>query len=60
MNAPARFADPALPRHDWTRDEIEVLFDLPFTDLVFQAAGVPPAADLIPPPSGRPFGTAGG
>ena len=40
MNAPVRFADPALPRHDWTRDEIEALFDLPFTELVFQAAAV--------------------
>ena len=26
------------PRHDWTRDEVEALFDLPFTELVFQAA----------------------
>ena len=40
MNAPVRFADPAQPRHDWTREEIETLFDLPFTELVFQAAGV--------------------
>ncbi|HYE44683.1 MAG TPA: biotin synthase BioB [Caulobacter sp.] len=40
MNAPVQFADPALPRHDWTRDEIEALFDLPFTELVFQAAQV--------------------
>ncbi len=40
MNAPARFADPAQPRHDWTLDEIEALFDLPFTDLVFRAAEV--------------------
>ena len=40
MNAPVRFADPAQPRHDWTREEIEALFDLPFTELVFQAAGV--------------------
>ena len=40
MNAPVRFADPALPRHDWTREEIEALFDLPFTELVFQAASV--------------------
>lgn len=30
--------DPALPRHDWTLIEIEALFDLPFTELVFQAA----------------------
>jgi len=28
------------PRHDWTRTEIEALFDLPFPDLVFRAAQV--------------------
>lgn len=27
------------PRTDWTRDEIAALFDLPFTELVFAAAG---------------------
>ena len=31
----SRFAQ---PRHDWTLDEVEALFDLPFTELVFQAA----------------------
>ncbi len=40
MNAPARFADPSLPRHDWALDEVEALFDLPFTELVFRAAEV--------------------
>ncbi|MES2033824.1 MAG: biotin synthase BioB [Pseudomonadota bacterium] len=40
MNAPVRFADPALPRYDWTRPEVEALFDLPFMELVFQAAQV--------------------
>ncbi|HYG28058.1 MAG TPA: biotin synthase BioB [Caulobacteraceae bacterium] len=40
MNAPVRIADPALPRHDWTREEIEALFELPFTELVFRAAEV--------------------
>jgi len=40
MNAPVRFADPAQPRHDWTRDEVEALFGLPFMELVFQAAQV--------------------
>ncbi|MFZ5670240.1 MAG: biotin synthase BioB [Pseudomonadota bacterium] len=40
MNAPVRIADPAAPRHDWTRAEIEALFDLPFAELVFQAASV--------------------
>ena len=32
--------DPSLPRHDWTLDEVEDLFALPFTELVFQAAAV--------------------
>jgi len=32
--------DPALPRFDWTLAEIEALFDLPFTELVFRAAEV--------------------
>ncbi len=32
--------DPAEPRFDWTRKEVEALFDLPFTELVFQAASV--------------------
>jgi biotin synthase len=32
--------DAALPRHDWTLDEVEGLFALPFTELVFQAAAV--------------------
>jgi biotin synthase len=32
--------DPAEPRADWTRAEVEALFDLPFMDLVFQAASV--------------------
>ena len=27
-------------RHDWTRDEVRALFDLPFNDLVFRAAAV--------------------
>jgi biotin synthase len=42
MNAPVRplHADPAQPRHDWTLEEIEALFDLPFMELVFRAAEV--------------------
>ncbi|MGC6535672.1 MAG: biotin synthase BioB [Parvibaculales bacterium] len=28
------------PRHDWTRDEVEALFALPFNDLLFQAQTV--------------------
>lgn len=38
MNAPATL--PARLRHDWTREEIEALFALPFADLVFEAARV--------------------
>jgi len=30
----------AAPRHDWTLDQVEALFDLPFMELVFQAASV--------------------
>ncbi|MDZ4372490.1 MAG: biotin synthase BioB [Phenylobacterium sp.] len=46
MNAPFRpassqsAADLAQPRHDWTLEEIEALFELPFTELVFRAAEV--------------------
>jgi len=44
MNAPVRIADPAQscfePRYDWTVDEIEALFELPFTELVFRAAEI--------------------
>jgi biotin synthase len=40
MNAPVQITDPSIPRHNWTLDEIEALFDLPFTELVFQAAAV--------------------
>jgi biotin synthase len=32
--------DLALPRHDWTLQEVEALFELPFAELVFQAASV--------------------
>ena len=32
--------DPAAPRHDWSLAEIEALFALPFTELVFRAAAV--------------------
>src|SRR5579864_101971 len=34
----------ASPRHDWRRDEVEALFDLPFAELVYQAASVHRAA----------------
>ena len=33
-------SDPATPRHDWTLEEVEALFELPFTELVFRAAAV--------------------
>src|SRR5215510_10364780 len=32
--------DFAQPRHDWTLEEVEALFDLPFPELVFKAAEV--------------------
>ena len=40
MNAHVRPVDPAAPRHDWTLDEVEALFDLPFMELVFRAAEI--------------------
>lgn len=36
MNAPSPSFD-ALPRHDWTREELRALFALPFADLIFRA-----------------------
>jgi biotin synthase len=32
--------DPALPRHNWTVEEVEQLFERPFMDLVYDAATV--------------------
>ena len=46
MNAPVHIADRqseegwASPRHDWTLEEVEALFELPFTELVFRAVEV--------------------
>ena len=40
MSLAALRVDPAQPRHDWTLAEVEALFALPFTELVFQAAAV--------------------
>jgi biotin synthase len=40
MNAPVKLIDPAQPRYDWTLEEVEALFDLPFTELVFRAAEI--------------------
>ncbi len=44
MNALTRLANAAANavaevgvRHDWTRDEVQAFFDLPFNDLIFQA-----------------------
>ncbi len=31
---------PAVIRHDWTREEVLALFDLPFPELMYRAAGV--------------------
>ena len=30
--------DPAEPRYDWTLEEVEALFELPFAELMFQAS----------------------
>jgi biotin synthase len=40
--AETSFADHAhtLPRHDWMRDEVRALFELPFADLIFRAQSV--------------------
>jgi biotin synthase len=40
MNLPIRLRDPAEPRHDWTLADVEALFELPFSELVFRAAEV--------------------
>ncbi len=40
MNAPLRMTDIAQPRHDWTPEQVMALFDLPFTELLFEAATV--------------------
>jgi biotin synthase len=40
MNETVRLgaADDATPRHDWALEDVEALFELPFTELVFRAA----------------------
>lgn len=38
--AAAAVQDRSTPRHDWTLAEVEALFELPFAELVFQAASV--------------------
>jgi biotin synthase len=40
MNAQLQPNEPAWPRHDWTLGEVEALFELPLTELVFRAAEV--------------------
>lgn len=42
MNARKPMQPPiaSAPRDDWTRAEVEGLFDLPFSELIFQAAGI--------------------
>ncbi len=40
MNAHVYPCEPAEPRHDWTLAEVEALFEVPFTELVFRAAEV--------------------
>ena len=39
MNAPSPSFD-AVPRHDWTREELRALFALPFPELLFRAQSV--------------------
>ena len=41
-NNPARLSENTeiAIRHDWTRPEVEALFELPFNDLLFRAQGV--------------------
>lgn len=40
MNAPNDLSQAPDTRHDWTREEIRALLDLPFNDLIFRAQGV--------------------
>jgi biotin synthase len=39
MNAPSPSFD-AVPRHDWTREELRALFALPFPELLFRAQSI--------------------
>jgi biotin synthase len=36
-DAPPQLPASSLPRHDWTREEVRALFDLPFPELMFRA-----------------------
>src|SRR6516162_5480149 len=37
MTIAASERDPGVVRHDWTRDEVRALFELPFPELIFRA-----------------------
>jgi biotin synthase len=39
-DAAAQLPASSLPRHDWTREEVRALFDLPFPELIFRAQSV--------------------
>jgi biotin synthase len=39
-DTPAQVPAAGRPRHDWTRDEVRALFDLPFPELMFRAQTV--------------------
>jgi biotin synthase len=39
-DAPPHFPAAAIPRHDWTREEVRALFELPFPELMFRAQSV--------------------
>ena len=39
-DASPHFAAASLPRHDWTREQVRALFDLPFPELIFRAQTV--------------------
>jgi biotin synthase len=40
MTPSAQTAQSLPPRHDWTRAEVQALFDLPFADLIFRAQSI--------------------
>jgi biotin synthase len=40
VDASALFPATGLPRHNWTREEVRALFDLPFPELMFRAQSV--------------------
>ena len=39
-DTPSHLASMSLPRHDWTREDVRALFDLPFPELMFRAQSV--------------------